>query len=111
MLHVSETSQMEIPSARILVSDMAQALHVSHESSAGAGARIRGLRPAKRSYSYTRRMLKLNAATAAALFFATAGIAVAGLDQVAYLTMLGGLGFSSLAGTMAFQLFRFQRLR
>ena len=124
VLHVSETSpvliqsnltmdivselrrenlQMEIPPARILFSDMAQALH---ESSAGAGARIRDPRPAKRQYPYTRRMLKLNAAAAAALFFATAGIAVAGLDQVAYLTMLGGLGFSSLAGTMAFRLLR-----
>lgn len=132
MLHVSETSpmliqsnltmstvnglrrenlQMEIPSAKIRVSDMAQALHVPHEAGAGAGARIRDPRPAKRSYPYTRRWLNRNASVAAILFASTVALRVAGSEQAAYIAMLGGLGFLSLAGTMAFQLFRFQRLR
>lgn len=101
-----ENLQMEIPSARIMVSGAVQALSVSRELSTSADAGIRGPRPAKRSYPYTRRMLKMNAFAAATLFVAAAGLAIVGIDQVAYAAMIGGVGFTSLAGTMAFRLLR-----
>ena len=54
----------------------------------------------------TRRLLRWNASLAAALFAATAVLAVAGSDQAAYVALLGGAGFASLAATMAFRLLR-----
>lgn len=66
--------------------------------------------PSRRhSYPHTRRLLRWNAATATTLFVVTSGLAVAGWDQAAYIAMLGGLGFSSLAATMGFRLLRLRR--
>lgn len=59
-----------------------------------------------RAYPVTRRLLRWDASAAGALFAATAVLAVAGYEQVAYATLLGGAGCSSLAATMMFRLMR-----
>ena len=60
----------------------------------------------RRSHPGTERLLRWNASLAVALFAATAVLAVAGSEQAAYVALLGGAGFASLAATMSFRLLR-----
>ena len=94
----------------------ADALYASHEASPWQSgdeqpdtSRAGTVNPTEgnqQTYPYTRRLLKINALTAVGLFSATAVLASAGAEQVAYFTLLCGGGFMSLAGTMLFRLIR-----
>ena len=61
---------------------------------------------ARHPHPVTERLLRWNASLAAVMFGATAVLAVAGNEQAAYVALLGGAGFSSLAATMSFRLVR-----
>lgn len=58
----------------------------------------------------TRRLLRWDASAAGVLFASTAVLAVAGYEQAAYVTLLGGAGCASLATTMMFRLMRLSRI-
>jgi len=56
------------------------------------------------THPYTRRLLTWNASAAVVFFAVTTLLAVAGSEQAAYVALLGGAGFTSLAATMMFRL-------
>ena len=58
------------------------------------------------THPYTRRLLTWNASAAVAFFASTTVLAVVGNEQAAYVALLGGAGFTSLAATMMFRLMR-----
>ena len=61
-------------------------------------------RTPSQTHPVTKRLLRLDAFAAGSLFAATSVLAVAGYEQVAYITLLGGAGCASLAATMMFRL-------
>ena len=68
--------------------------------------RVAAPRAPSHAHPVTKRLLRWDAAAAGTLFAATAVLAVAGYEQAAYVTLLGGAGCSSLAATMMFRLVR-----